>query len=297
MYLKNRFFIMDFLKPVFISSATIFFFSMSVVRAADMDLDNADLAELDRQLNNPLTSIWSLTFQNNTSAKTGNDIDDTEYTNTLFFQPFMPFEVGSSKQAMFTLRPVFPLVTQAVPDASSTRGPEEIETGLGDIQLLTLAGPNVGRGFVWGAGATFKFPTANKDSAGQGKYQVGPAVMTFQMGKPWVYGILAQHWNSVAGESDRADTKQTDVQYVIRKSIPNAMSIGMGPTVTYNWEEDSNNRLTFPVGLGITKTTRWSNTPVKLRFEVQYSVIKPEDYGTEWNIRFQITPVVNNPFK
>ena len=209
----------------------------------------------------------------------------------------MPFEIGSSKQAMFTLRPVFPLVTQAVPDASSTRGPDEIETGLGDIQLLTLAGPNVGRGFVWGAGATFKFPTANKDSAGQGKYQVGPAVMTFHMGKPWVYGILAQHWTSVAGESDRADTKQTDVQYVIRKSIPNAMSIGMGPTVTYNWEEDSNNRLTFPVGLGITKTTRWSNTPVKLRFEVQYSVIKPEDYGTEWNIRFQITPVVNNPFK
>jgi len=289
----------DFLKTFFIAGTTalIIFYSLAAVRAADMDLDTADLAELDRQLNNPLTNIWSLTFQNNTSAKTGNDVEGTEYTNNLFFQPFMPFEVGSAKQAMLTLRPVFPLVTQAVPDASSTRGPDDIETSLGDIQLLTLAGPNIGSGFVWGAGATFKFPTASKDSAGQGKYQVGPAVMVFQMGKPWVYGILAQHWTSVAGDSDRADTKQTDLQYVIRKSIPNAMSIGMGPTIIYNWEEEPDNRLTFPIGLGITKTTRWSNTPVKLRLEVHYSVIKPEDYGTEWNIRFQITPIINNPFK
>ena len=267
------------------------------VNADDVDLKNMDLGELDRQLNNPLTSIWSLTFQNNTSAKIGNDIVGTEYTNNLFFQPFIPFEIGKNKQTMLTLRPVFPLVTQATSDAEGTRGPEKIDTGWGDIQLLTLAGPNVGRGFVWGAGVTFKFPTANKESAGQGKYQVGPALMTFNMGKPWVYGILAQHWKSVAGDDDRIDTKQTDVQYIIRKSIPNAMSIGLGPTVTYNWEAEPENRLTFPVGLGITKTTRWGQTPVKLRLEFHYSVIKPEDYGTEWNIRFQITPVINNPFK
>jgi predicted outer membrane repeat protein len=61
------------------------------------DMATADLGEIDRQLNNPLTSIWSLTFQNNTSAKEGSAIDGTEYTNNLFFQPFMPFEVGAKK--------------------------------------------------------------------------------------------------------------------------------------------------------------------------------------------------------
>ena len=261
------------------------------------DLQNADLAEIDRQLNNPLTSLWSLTFQNNTAVKTGDDVDGEEYTNSLFFQPFLPFEIGSQKQYMLTLRPVFPLVTQPVVDASGTRGPEKIDTGLGDIQLLTLLGPNVGEGMLWGGGATFKFDTASKDSAGQGKFQLGPAVMAVYMGKPWFGGVLAQHWVSVAGDDDRADTKQTDVQYILRKSIPGAMSIGMGPTITYNWEEEPENRLTLPVGLGITKTTRWSNTPVKLRLELHYSVIKPEDYGTEWNLRLQITPVINSPFK
>jgi hypothetical protein len=198
---------------------------------------------------------------------------------------------------MLTLRPVFPIVTQPVFDASDPRNSSGHETGLGDIQLLTLAGPNKGKGLVWGLGATFKFPTASEDVLGQGKYQAGPAVLAINMGKPWVIGVLAQHWSSFSGDDDRADTRQTDVQYILRRSIPGAMSIGMGPTITYDWEQDSDNRLTVPVGLGLTKTTRWYSTPVKLRVEIQYSVIKPEDYGTVWNLRLQITPVINSPFK
>lgn len=259
-------------------------------------LATADLAELDRKLNNPLTSIWSLTFQNNASLDSGDAIDGDEYSNNLFFQPFMPFEVGADKQTMFTLRPVFPLATKPVFDDDSGESSEH-KTGLGDIQLVTLAGPNTGEGLVWGAGATFIFPTASDDVLGQGKYQAGPAAMVFNIGKPWVYGVLAQHWESFAGDSDRADTSRTDIQYTIRYALPNAMSIGMGPTITYDWEADSDNALTFPIGLGITKTTRWGKTPVKLRAELHYSVIKPDDYGSEWNFRIQVTPVINNPFK
>lgn len=270
--------------------------SASAEPAAEDSLATADLAELDRKLNNPLTSIWSLTFQNNTSLNSGDAIDADEYSNTLFFQPFMPFEVGAKKQAMFTLRPVFPLVTQPEFDMDS-RESSQHKTGLGDIQLLALAGPNTGEGLVWGAGASFIFPTASDDVLGQGKYQAGPAAMIFNIGKPWVYGVLAQHWQSFAGDSDRADTSRTDIQYTIRYALPNAMSIGMGPTITYDWKADSDNALTFPVGLGLTKTTRWGKTPVKLRAELHYSVIKPEDYGTEWNFRIQVTPVINSPFR
>ena len=262
----------------------------------DTSLATADLAEIDRKLNNPLTSIWSLTFQNNTSANTGDLVSETEYSNTLFFQPFMPFEVGAKKQTMFTLRPVFPIVTQPKIDFSSGESSSH-KTGYGDTQLLTLAGPNTGDGFVWGAGASFIFPTASDDILGQGKYQAGPAVMAFNIGRPWVYGILAQHWQSYAGDSDRSDTSRTDVQYTIRYSLPKAMSIGMGPTISYDWEADSDNALTLPIGLGLTKTTRWGAAPVKLRAELHYSVVKPDDYGAEWNFRIQVTPVINSPLK
>jgi hypothetical protein len=78
--------------------------------------------------------------------------------------------------------------------------------------------------------------------------------------------------------------------------MPGAMSLGMGPTITVPWKADTDNSVTFPIGLGITKTVRIGGTPVKLRFEPQYSVIRPDDVGTAWNIRMQITPVIKSPF-
>ena len=284
--------------PTILSLALLASFSFAEQeKTSDLDLATADLGAIDRAMNNPLTSIWSLTFQNNTSIKQGDAIDGTEISNTLFFQPFMPFELGDNKQTMMTLRPVFPLVTQPIFSEPDFRNSSGHETGLGDIQLLTLFGPNKGQGFVWGAGGTFVFPTAKDDLLGQGKYQAGPSLMLFYMGQPWVGGILGQHWESYAGSDDRNDISKTEVQYVIRRSIPNAMSIGMGPNIIYDWQADSGNRLTLPIGLGVTKTVRFGKQPFKLRAEVQYSVIRPDDYGTDWNIRLQITPVISSPMK
>ena len=282
--------------PLGLAAALTLITTGHLTAAEDESLATADLAEIDRKLNNPLTSIWSLTFQNNAGANTGDLVDHTEYSNTLFFQPFLPFEVGEEKQTMLTLRPVFPIVTQPEIDIGAGESTSHT-TGYGDTQLLLLAGPNTGDGFVWGAGATFVFPTASDDLLGNEKYQAGPALMAFNIGKPWVYGLLAQHWESYAGDDMREDISRTDIQYTIRYALPNAMSIGMGPTITYDWEADSDNALTFPIGLGLTKTTRWNGTPIKLRAELHYSLIKPDDFGTEWNFRIQVTPVINNPFK
>jgi hypothetical protein len=67
--------------------------------------------------------------------------------------------------------------------------------------------------------------------------------------------------------------------------------------LSIDWEEDSDDRYTVPVGLGVTKTVRWGKVPIKLRLETHYSVVRPDDYGNEWVIRFQFTPVIPNPFK
>ena len=90
---------------------------------------------------------------------------------------------------------------------------------------------------------------------------------------------------------------KTDIQYILRKQIKGkGMSIGMGPNVSINWNAESGNKLTLPIGLGITKTVKWGNTPWKLRVEPQYSIIKPDDYGALWNVRIQIAPIIKNPF-
>ena len=192
--------------------------------AGDTPQTGPTLAEIDRQLNNPLTSIWSLTFQENFSLNKGDRADGTDIGNTFFFQPALPIPLG--KDMVFIARPVFPLVTNTILDPTSEDTANRKKTGFGDIQVLSLIGPDRKDGLVWGLGPTFKFPTASHDSLGQGKYQAGPAVMLLSIGKPWVLGGIAQHWWSYAGDSDRPVISRTDFQYIIRRQIPGAMSIG-----------------------------------------------------------------------
>ncbi len=115
-----------FLRFYFLILIPLLFSGQAIAQAnPEEGLATADLAEIDRKLNNPLTDLWSLTFQNNTSFFEGDAIDGTEYSNSFLFQPFMPFEVGAKKQTMFTVRPVFPLVTQPVFDADEPRSSYE----------------------------------------------------------------------------------------------------------------------------------------------------------------------------
>ena len=85
-------------------------------------------------------------------------------------------------------------------------------------------------------------------------------------------------------------------QYIVRYSLPKAWSVGAGPSITYDWKADEDDRLTVPIGLGVTKTVRIGKVPTKLRAEVHYSVVRPDSYGEVWNIRLQITPVIPSPF-
>ena len=223
------------------------------------DADTETLAEIDRKLNNPLTDLWSLTFQENYSLLRGHEIDDT-YSNSFFFQPALPIPIGDNKDKTFIVRPVFPIVTVPQFDPLQPGRVDKHITGLGDIQAFAIVGPNRSDGNVIGYGATFKFPTASSDVLGASKWQAGPAFLWFSMRRPWTKGIVLQ------------------------------------PTIVYDWEADEGNRLTLPISLGITKTVRIGQTPVKIRVEPQYSIISPDDFGTKWNFRVQIAPVIKSPF-
>jgi len=258
---------------------------------------NQSLEEISRQLENPLTDMWSLNFENSALWTKGDAMEHTEFANTMFFQPGLPIPVGKDKDMVFIARPVFPLVTNPVLDATEPDGVDGHKTGFGDIQLMTLLGPNRKSGIVWGAGGTFKFPTASDDVLGQDKYQAGPALMLFRMQKPLTIGFLAQHWWSYAGDDDRPDTSQTDFKYIARYSLPRAWSIGFGPTISIDWKADNDDKWTVPVGLGVTKMVRFGKMPFKFIAELNYSVVRPDTYGTEWKFLFRVAPVIRSPFR
>lgn len=258
----------------------------------DKENDKEELAKLNRELDNPLAKYWSLVLQENFSINQGGAVDGNVISNTLFFQPGLPIPFG--KNLVFTARPVFPLVTQ--PDFSADNTGGKKVTGFGDIQMASFIGPGNARGWVWGVGATFVFPTASDKNLGSGKYQLGPAAMVFHIGENWNKGIFIQHWWSYAGDKDRKAVVVTDIQYILRKSLKGASSIGMGPSIRIDWTKDINEGLTIPIGLGYTRTVRMGNTPFKLRIEPQYSIIRPDDYGNVWNLRIVIAPIFKNPF-
>lgn len=256
-------------------------------------ISDEELAKINSELDNPLAKRWSLVFQENFTISQGDMVENAVVSNTFFFQPALPIPFGRNR--VFTARPVLPLVTQ--PDFSADASGAKKVTGFGDIQMAALFGPGNASGWVWGAGATFVFPTATNQNLGQGKYQAGPTVMLLHLGEKWNKGFFVQHWWSYAGDDSRDAVSITDFQYILRRNFKaSASSLGMGPTIRIDWSKDFKEGFTLPIGLGYSKTVRLGITPVKMRIEPQYSIIRPDSYGSVWNIRFQFAPVIKSPF-
>jgi hypothetical protein len=91
--------------------------------------------------------------------------------------------------------------------------------------------------------------------------------------------------------------KQANIQYLLYRQLPHLWQGGMGSNVLVDWNADSGNKLTFPVGLGVNKATvLFGKLPIRLGAEVHYSVVKPDDAGQTWLFRIFAVPVVPSPF-
>ena len=142
-------------------------------------------SELNRQLSNPVTSLWSLTFQFNNYR-----LDNGEWNYNLQFQPVLP--IGLTKDLNLITRPVIPLYN-SVPHETAP-GEFERTTGFGDIILLELLSPAHSGNWILGVGPTFIFPTATSDFTGQGKWQAGPAFVVGNLTKKFIVGVFPQQW-------------------------------------------------------------------------------------------------------
>jgi len=250
---------------------------------AAADPDAQDLSYLSRELINPVTSLWSLTLQSNNFR-----LENDEWAYNLLFQPVLP--VGLTKDINLITRPVLPLYN-SVPVPT---GPGEFDqtTGLGDMILLEMFSlANTGN-WIIGAGPTFIFPTASKRFTGQGKWQVGPALGLGYITQRWLLGAFIQQWWSFAGDSDRPDTSQMNLQPFASWFFNGGWNIAYSGNILANWEAPSSDTWTVPLGVGVGKVMRVGKLPVRVQVAVQYMPIRPSDFGPEWNFQIQLTPVI-----
>ena len=251
------------------------------------------LQELSSQIINPLAKIWRLDFENDTIYNTG-DIGESVWTNTLTFRPRLPISIGDW---VLLIQPQVPLVdTQPKFEESLLSGLSvERRTGFGDTILAAVLGREVYKDIEIGLGPSFILPTATKNVTGQGKWQVGPAASIFYVPKGWTIGVIPQVWWSVAGDEDRPDTNQMEIQYTIARHFENGWNLRTRPTIKADFKAEGGNKWNVPVGAGISKLIKIHKVPVLIGVEAQYSVIRQDDFGPEWTIVSDITIVIPNP--
>jgi hypothetical protein len=250
------------------------------------------LHELNRQLNSPISSFWSIAFQQNNYLL---EIEGKKrhWNSNLNFQPLIP--VALTNDWNLITRPCVALFN-SVPSLESDQ-PRNIErtTGFGDTILAEMVSPspNLVGNWMFGLGPSFIFPTASSDDTGQGKWQVGPAAVVGYLSHKWVLGAFVQNWTSFGGSGNRPDTNHMNLQPIAAYFLPNGWSIGFSGNILANWEADkSGDTWTVPVGLGISKVIKLGRMPVKLGLAVQYMVHHPNNFGQTCNIQLAIAPVL-----
>lgn len=201
-------------------------------------------ADLAKKLSNPIASLISVPFQNNTDVGIG---AYNGSRNTLNFQPVIPISLSPSLNVI--TRVVLPIITQ-----QDITAPGAKETGLSDAVVSAFFSPSEAKnGLTWGLGPAILVPTATEKLLGTEKLGIGPTVVILKQANGWTYGTLANQIWSVAGSSNRADVNQMFVQPFFVYNWKSGAGVGGNFEITQNWEGNTTAVFFNPTVSGITK--------------------------------------------
>ena len=265
-------------------------------------------AEVAKELANPNTSLGFMAIPIDYISYTG-DLPDagSQSAYKVSFQPSIPYPLGNGVNLF--VRPLIPVyfdqptpVVLGTPvddgDDNFTRqggkGFEDTDTELGDISFDVAIGKTFSNGMVVIGGMVGTLDTATDDAVGLGQTLLGPEFLLGKGGQWGFVGMLVSHQWDVAGDSD-FDTSITGGQYFYTYNLENAWQIQAQPTWSYNWEAEGE-KWTLPVGIGISKTTAIGKLPVKFALQYWQYVKQADAFGPDYQIRFQIAPVVPLPW-
>lgn len=240
----------------------------------------SDAAALAKAAQNPIADMISLPFQYNANFDVG-PLDKTQHL--LNIQPVYPINLNSEWNLI--TRTIVPVISQPAFTPQQDR-----EFGLGDIQFSALMSPKQAMGgWVWGAGLIAQLDTATDDRLGQGAWGLGPTAVALHLGKTWVYGALLNNVWSVSKDEGRRDVNQMLLQPFVNYNFPDSPGryLSFSPVITADWEADSGQRWTVPLGLGIGQILKIGTQPVNLQAAAYYNVERP-DAAARWQMRLQV---------
>ncbi len=242
----------------------------------------SDMGDLAKTSQNPVGSLISLPLQNNTNFGGAQRPGVTGSTtqNVLNIQPVVP--IGLSKKWNLINRVIMPVIYQ--PEISPGQGST---FGLGDTTYTGFISPKAPGKLIWGVGPVISMPTSTEDVLGAGEWAAGPSVVLLAMPGSWVTGILFSQIWSLDSDAD------TEVSFFLSQIFANynmkkGWFLTTQPIFTANWEAESGQQWTVPVGGGIGRVYKIGKQPVNTIIQGYYNVVRP-DFGAEWQLRLQFT--------
>jgi hypothetical protein len=274
---KNAFIMIIFV--FFVSLFLLRGFILPVALAADGDgiIEPGEdyKEELARSAQNPVASMISLPFQNNTNFNFG---PQEKTQNILNIQPVLPFELTDNWNLI--TRTIVPLISQP----KTTPGTER-EFGVGDTLFTAFLSPKNSKKWIWGAGPAILLPTANDDYLGQDRWAAGPSFVALTISGPWVIGSLFRNIWDFSGSGD-ADINTFSWQPFINYNMADGWYLSTSPLITANWENPGD-EWTIPIGGGFGKIFRIGKQPMNAQAQAFYNMETPEN-GADWQLRLQL---------
>ena len=257
-------------------AAPSFTLAESVLGDGTIDPGENAQDEMARAVQNPVASLISVPFQNNTNFNFG---PQEKTQNVLNIQPVWPFTLNDDWNLI--TRTIVPVISQPelVPG-------QDRENGLGDTVFSAFFSPSKSHKVIWGVGPVFLFPTATDDRLGQDKWGAGASVVALTMPGSWVIGSLLNNIWSTGGSGDN-DVNFFTWQYFVNYNLDDGWYLTSAPIITANWEASSGNKWTVPFGGGFGKVFRIGKQPVNTSLQAYYNVEKP-DFGPDWQLRLML---------
>lgn len=232
-----------------------------------------DDEELAKKLANPIASLISVPFQNNTDYGIG-ELRGTR--NTMNIQPVFPISISENWNLIG--RVILPVITQYnVTDQGAK------ENGLSDAVVSGFFSPKKSKnGLTWGAGPVLLVPTGTEELLTTNKFGLGPTLVVLKQSKGWTYGTLVNQIWSIAGSSDRPDVNQMFVQPFLTYNWKSGAGLGANMEMTQNWQAKSTMLWLNPTVSGLTSI---GGQKVSLAIGPRFNLVAPEASRADWGWR------------
>ena len=234
------------------------------------------MAEIAKDLANPVANLVSMPFQNNWDY----DLGTTKGTlYTLNVQPVVPIDLD--EKYMLITRTIVPYVSYP-PLVPGTPG----AGGLSDTQLsVFLSTRETVKGWILGAGPVLLFPTATSEYTGTGKWSAGPTIIVGRQEKGWTYGLLANQTWSFAGPESRKSVNSLFLEPFLMYTTKTYTTFGVFSETAYDFVGDS---WKVPIDAMLSQMLLLAGQPFSVAVGGRYWAETPAG-GPDWGFRLNLT--------